>query len=118
MDSFISQLQGKYQQLIEAFRHVKVQLPNKHTRVINLIDSIENSDVALQAAVANIRQNANGMRDDFEKAAAVLLPVDPYVKNNTNKRSVSFWISVLGKANSFGRGDQTGDDLQRYKADE
>ena len=32
---------------------MKFQLPNEHTRVSNLIDEIENSDVALQAAVAS-----------------------------------------------------------------
>ena len=60
--------------------------------MINLIDNIENSDAALQAAIANIRQNTNGMRDDFEKAAAVLLPVDPYIKKIAIKRTVSFQI--------------------------
>ena len=118
LDTFISQHQGKYQQLVEAPHHVKFQLPNKHTRVSNLIDSIENSDAALQAAIANIRHNANGMRDNFEKAAAVLLPVDPYIKNIANKRTVSFQISALGKANSFGRGEQSVVDLRWYKADE
>ena len=118
LDSFISQHRGKYQQLVEASHHVKFQLPNEHTRVSNLIDSIENSDAALQAAIANIRQNTNGMRDDFEKAAAVLLPVDPYVKNISSRKSISFQISSLGRANSFGRGEQTGVDLRWYKADE
>ena len=33
----------------------------------NSLDGIENSDAALQAAVASIRQNSNDMRDDFEK---------------------------------------------------
>ena len=40
------------------------------------------------------------------------------MKNNANKRSVSFQISALGKANSFGRGEQAGVDLLWYKADE
>ena len=89
-----------------------------HTRVGYLIDGIENSDVALQAAIANIRQNTNGMRDDFEKAAAVLLPVDPFEKNSANKKTVNFQISALGKANQFGRGENTGVDLRWYKPDE
>ena len=64
LDSFISQHQGKYQQLVEAFHHVKFQLP---TRVSNLIDSIENSDAALQATIANIRQNNNRIGDDLRR---------------------------------------------------
>ena len=118
LDSFISQHRSKYQQLVEASHHVKFQLPNDHTRVSNLIDGIENSDAALQAAIASIRQNTNNIRDDFEKAAAILLPVDPFVKNLANKKTVSFQISALGKPNSFGRGEQTGVDLRWYKSDE
>ena len=88
LDSFISQHRGKYQQLVKASHHIKFQLQNEHTRVSNLVDSIENSNVVLQAAIANIRQNTNGMRDNFEKAAAVLLPANPYIKNIANK-----WVS-------------------------
>ena len=118
LDSFISQHRGKFQQLVEASHHVKFQLPNQHTRVGYLIDGIENSDAALQAAIANVRQNTNGMRDDFEKAAAVLLPVDPFEKNSANKKTVNFQISALGKANQFGRGENTGVDLRWYKPGE
>ena len=46
------------------------------------------------------------------------MPVDPFVKNLANKRTVSFQESALGKANSFGRDEQTGVDLRRYKSDE
>ena len=81
LDLFISQHHSKYQQLVEASQHVKFQLPNEHTRVSNLIDVIENSDAALQAAVASIRQNSQGVRADFEKAAAVLLLVDPFIQS-------------------------------------
>ena len=81
LPEIISQHHGKYQQLVEAYHHIKFQLPIEHTRVSNLIDRIENSDEVLQATIASIRQNTNGMRNDFEKAASVLLPVDFDVKN-------------------------------------
>ena len=61
-----------------------------------------------------MRQRTLDIRDDFEKRAAVLLPVDPFVKNSVNKRTVSFQISTLRKANSFGRGEQTGVHLWWY----
>jgi len=118
LDSFISQQRAKYQQLEEASTHVEFQVPNAHTRVTYLIDSIDNQDAALQAAVASIRQNTNQTRDDFEKAAAVLLPVDPYARNNANKKTVNFQISALGSSNKFGRGESTGVDLRWYKANE
>lgn len=118
LDSFISQHRSKFQQLQEAATHVEFQVPNEHTRVTYLIDSITNSDAALQAAIANIRQNANESRDDFEKASAILLPVDPYSRNAANKKTISFQISALGAADKFGRGQETGVDLRWYKASE
>ena len=118
LDSFISQHRSKFQQLQEAATHVEFQVPNEHTRVTYLIDSITNTDAALQAAIANIRQNANNSRDNFEKASAILLPVDPYSRNAANKKSVSFQISALGTADKFGRGQETGVDLRWYKASE
>ena len=51
------------------------------------------------------------MRDDFVKAVAVLLIVEPFVKNTANKKTVNFQIFVLGKSDSFGRGEQTGGDF-------
>ena len=69
----------------------------------NLIDGIENSDAALQAAVASIRQNFNGKRDDFEKAVTAFLPVDTFEKNTASRKAVSFQVSALGRSNSFGR---------------
>ena len=106
LDSFISQHRSKYQQLVEVSQHVKFQLPNEHTRVSNLIDGIENSDAALQAAVASMRQNSQGMKDNFEKTAAVLLPVDPFIKSTTNKKTLNFQVSALGKSSLFGRGNK------------
>jgi len=47
-----------------------------------------------------------------------LLPVDPYARNNANKKTVNFQISALGSSNKFGRGESTGVDLRWYKANE
>ena len=118
LDSFISQHRSKYQQLEEASQHVQFQVPNEHTRVGYLIDSIDNADAALQAAIASVRQNSNDTRDNFEKAAAILLPVDPFEKTVAGKKSISFNVSALGASNQFGRGETTGVDLRWYKADE
>ena len=101
-----------------ASHHVKFQLPNEHTRMSNLIDGIKNPDAALQAAVASIRQNSNGMRNDFENAATVLLTVDPFLKNTAHKKTVYFQVSVLGRPNSFGMGEPTGVDLRWNKPEE
>ena len=58
------------------------------------------------------------MKDDFKKAVTVLLPVDPFVKNTANTKSVSFQVSALRKLNSFGMGEQTGVDLRQHKPEE
>ena len=81
-----------------------------------LIENIECSDAALQAAIAKIRTDSDGARQDFEQAIAELLPVDPYLKNKANTKSVTFAISnVEGKP---GRGAKTGVDLRWYDPSE
>ena len=62
--------------------HIAYQLPNEHTRVGCLLEGIQCSDPGLQAAMASVRMDdgANGMRSDFEKAAAHLLPYDPITR--------------------------------------
>ena len=59
--------------------HIAYQLPNEHTRVGYLLEGIQCSDPGLQAAMASVRMDdgPNGMRNDFENAAAHLLPYDP-----------------------------------------
>ena len=41
----------------------------------------DHNDVDLRAALANIRMDMNGMRDNFEDAVSHMLPVDPYTKS-------------------------------------
>ena len=81
LEKFCNQHRTKYVNLEEAKNHVDFQLPTKHTRVGYLLDNIENPDADLRAALANIRQNVNNTRNNFENAVGVLLPVDPYVKH-------------------------------------
>ena len=80
--------------------HVEYQLPNSHTRVSYLLDGIQCSDAGLQAAMASMRTDdgPQGMRNNFESAAAHLLPYDPIAKNRAvsgNKRG-SAQISSVG----------------------
>eukprot|EP00957_Ditylum_brightwellii_P019852 1498291-Ditylum_brightwellii.AAC.1 len=62
-----------------ASQHVNFQLPNGHRHVGYLLAGIKNNDTGLQAAMANINSNqgVGGMRLDFEKAVAHLLPHCP-----------------------------------------
>lgn len=51
------------------------------TLICNYHRNIDHSDADLQPALANIRMDMNGMRDNFEDAVSHMLPVDPYTKN-------------------------------------
>ena len=105
-----------YVQLQEAVEHVNFQLPTSHTRVGYLIDNIVNADPDLRAAIASIRINTEGMRDNFESAVAFLLPVDPYTKSRAqsgrNNPQVSD-VTLQNKSQS-----KTGVDLRWHKAEE
>ena len=85
LEKFIGQHRSAFVQLEEAALHVNIQLPTSHTRVGYLLDNIQNNDPDLRAALSNIRINVDNMRDDFEKAAAFLLPVCPYTKNRISR---------------------------------
>ena len=84
--------------------HVNHQLPNEHTRVTHLLEAIENDDAALQAAIVSVEADVGtsaagvpGKRDDFELAAAHLLPKDPVAKKRVSqKRPVAELSDVSG----------------------
>ncbi len=69
--------------------HIQYQLPNEHSRVGFLLEAIQCLDPGLQAAMASVKTDPDGMRNDFEAAASHLLPYDPVAKKRTagNKRS-------------------------------
>ena len=117
LESFISQHRAKFQQLQEAALHLNFQLPNDHTRVGYLLENVDNSDPALQAALASIRQDKDGMRNDFERAVSILIPVDPFVQNKAYKKATTFTISSTVSTKN-GRGAKTGVDLRWHKTKE
>ena len=88
LDRFVAQQRNAYVSMVQCADHVQFQLPNEYTRVGYLLDAIETSDAPLQAAMALIRNDTapNGKRNDFEAAAAFLLPHDPVAKKRQTKR--------------------------------
>ena len=81
LEKFTTSHRSAFVQLQEAAQHVNFQLPTEHTRVQYLLDNIVHSDADLRAALASIRINVDGMRDDFEKSVSFLLPVCPFAKS-------------------------------------
>ena len=69
-----------------AAEHVTYQIPNAHSRVGYLLDAIQCSDAALQAAMANIKtdQGETGLRNDFEATASFLLTYEPAQKKRND----------------------------------
>jgi hypothetical protein len=90
---------------------IEYQLPNKHSRVGYLLDSVQNNDPGLQAGLANVRldKQHGGMRSDFEATVAHILPYCPVAKKRTTgvKRgaadiSVTFVEAATAEIASFG----------------
>lgn len=93
MERFIGQHRNAFVSMTQCAQHVDFQLPNEHTHVGYLLDAIQCSDVGLQATMAQGRSDdadANRKRNNFESAAAYLLPYDPVAKKRaaaTSKRT-------------------------------
>ena len=85
LEGFIAQHRNAFVSMQQCAEHIAYQLPNKLTRVRYLLEGIQYSDPGLQAAMASMLTDdgVNGLRSDFEKAAAHLLPYDPVARKRT-----------------------------------
>ena len=84
LEEFIAQHRNAFVSMQQCDEHISYQLPNKHTWVGYLLEGIQCTDAGLPAAMASIRtdNSADGMHNDFEKAAAHLLPYNPVAKKH------------------------------------
>ena len=82
--------------------HVQYQLLNEHSHVGFLLDAIQCANARLQAAMASIKTDngPNGMQDNFEQAAAHLLPYDPVAKKQATGIKHGSALISLTKAKS------------------
>ena len=85
LEGFIAQHCNAFVSMQQCAEHITYQLPNKLTRVGYLLEGIQCSNPGLQAAMARMQteDGANGMRNDFERAAAHLLPYGPVARKWT-----------------------------------
>ena len=106
----------KFAQLEEAAQHVGFQIPTEHSRVGFLLDNIKSKDPYLASALGNVRLNTNGMRTDFEKTVAFILPVCPFSKGKSEKEKLTAQVgaSILKNASD----SKTGVDFRWYKRSE
>ncbi len=61
-------------------RSVEFELPNEHICIGYLLNTYQTFHTGLQAAMANMTANQNGLRTDFEGAVAYLLLYNPVEK--------------------------------------
>ena len=82
LEGFVAQHRNAFVSMQQCDEHVSFQLPHEHTRVGYLLEGIQSIDPGLQAAMASVKTDdgRDGMRNDFEAAAAHLLPYDPVAK--------------------------------------
>ena len=81
--SFPGQHRASFHSLQRCADHMYLELPNERTRVGYLLDnSKECPDKDVTAAIATIRVDniVGGMRNDFERAVALLFPTEPVKK--------------------------------------
>ena len=110
---------NSYIDLTEASNHVPVEFPNEHSRVTYLMTSITCNDPYVLAALANISQDEDNKRRNFENTVDFLLPTCPVVKksNIKNRRVTHAEISTadgLIDATKSGKGTKTGVNLRYH----
>ena len=76
--------------LSEATDHVSHQIPKNFTRVGYLIKSIDSKGDKVLSGLESIRQDDQGMRENFEQAAVFLAPTCPVAKKLATKGKLSF----------------------------
>ena len=131
LEHFVSQHRNAFVSLEACAEHVNFQLPNGHSRVGYLLQGIHCSDAELQAAMASIKADKadDGMRNNFEAAAAHLLPADPVARKRaaigTKRGSAQIsdttaldTVADIGATQAKPSIGNTGVHLRYYKASE
>ena len=106
-----------YVALIEAADHVSHQIPSERTRVSYLMNSIDIKDYEVLAGLAAIRQDAAGMRGNFESAAIFLSPTCPVAKKGP-ERKVGFNAATVSAADAKAGIGKSGVELSYHKKKE
>ena len=108
LHSFTGQHRASFHTLQSCDDNVQLELPNDHTRVGWLIDNMKeflDKDISEALAAIRLDDGASGMRIDFERAVAFLLPTDPVKKKQKSKRGAANILAVgdTGRNNNGGR---------------
>lgn len=122
LDKFIENHRAAFILMQQCAEHVDHQLPNDHTRVRYLLEAIDCSDPALHARKAQIETDTgpDGKRNNFEAAAAFLLPADPVArKRKSNGQGSGTYVADVSSATGLKPNTgSTGVELRYYKKNE
>ena len=125
LETFVALHRQKYEQMKEASMNVTYQVPTEHTRVGYLLDGIESDSPALHAAIATVRNDKDLSRQSFDLCVAILVPSDPFTRNESLKASKNITFSIsgadgsaTGQISNNGRGSKTSVDLRWHTASE
>jgi hypothetical protein len=110
LESFVQIHRAAFVSMQRCTDYVKFNLPTEFTRVGYLLDAIQCSDSALQAVMATVsidtyeRSGSAACRENFELAAAFLLPYDPVSKKRkaAGTREISDITTTGADISSFG----------------
>ena len=115
LERFVAQHRNAYVMMQQASTHVPHQLPDERKRVGFLLDAIESNDASLQAAMASIRADDTGTRQNFEAAVALILPQDPVAKRKKEKRKHPEVDGVTAEISAVGGKPATGKSGVEYR---
>ena len=106
LHAFLAKHRASYNTLQRCAEHVQIELPNERSRVGYLLDNIDCSDKDVTTALSHIRldDTPTGMRMDFERSVAFLLPTDPVKKKRGGKRNAGQISSTAAAASGGGGG--------------
>ena len=101
LEKFVAQDRNSFVSMQQCSAYFSFQLPNETTRVTYLLDAIQCSDPALQAAMALVQNDTSpsGKMNSFEDTASFLLPNDPVARkrNSSVGRNTPDISSVTGE---------------------
>ena len=102
LHGFLAKHRSCYNTLQRCAEHVTVELPSERTRVGYLLENIDCQDKDVTTALSHIRldDGANGMRGDFERSVAFLLPTDPVKRKQKGAKRTSAQISATDATES------------------
>ena len=106
LERFIAQHRNAFTSLQRCSENVSVQVPEERMRVGYLIENIICADPDVKAALAAIKldDSPTGLRNNFERAAALLLPVDPVERKKKGKRTIGNISAATAKPSASGGG--------------